>query len=263
MELEDLVVFPPLHGIAQHRIGLVDQLELFLRQFVAPVDFDRGESWEPSAETFVSVQNAGAVDGSVTIWAQADASCTPSRCRDLTIRPGESVTVPAEDCGTGRWRGAMWATSDVPIAVVADTVSADAVDGDVLTTYEGVTDALTHDAVGMPVRDTAAAVLYGPLIVDPRYGWASRISVQNLSETDPTNVTVTFLDRAGEILDSTGGQLCAHASGTFSLVATDWSGVRLIEMPWLYERLPSLIRNLPGSGSQISTTLAIFFRVSG
>jgi putative inorganic carbon (HCO3(-)) transporter len=33
-----------------------------------------------------------------------------------------------------------------------------------------------------------------------------------------------------------------------SLVGTDWSQVRLIDLPWLYDRLPVLIRGLPGSG---------------
>ena len=34
----------------------------------------------------------------------------------------------------------------------------------------------------------------------------------------------------------------------FSLVATDWSGVRLFNIPGLYEHFPALLRNIPGSG---------------
>ncbi len=34
----------------------------------------------------------------------------------------------------------------------------------------------------------------------------------------------------------------------FSLVATDWSGVRLLDIPWLYGHFPALLRNIPGSG---------------
>lgn len=33
-----------------------------------------------------------------------------------------------------------------------------------------------------------------------------------------------------------------------SLAGTDWHEVRFFDLPWLYERLPSLIRGLPGSG---------------
>jgi hypothetical protein len=33
-----------------------------------------------------------------------------------------------------------------------------------------------------------------------------------------------------------------------SLVGTDWELVRFIELPWLYERLPTLVRGWPGSG---------------
>ena len=33
-----------------------------------------------------------------------------------------------------------------------------------------------------------------------------------------------------------------------SLVGTDWSMVRLVDIPWLYDRLPTLVRSLPGSG---------------
>jgi len=31
-----------------------------------------------------------------------------------------------------------------------------------------------------------------------------------------------------------------------SLFGTDWSKVRLLDLPWLYERLPNLVRGLPG-----------------
>lgn len=34
----------------------------------------------------------------------------------------------------------------------------------------------------------------------------------------------------------------------FGLAGTDWSKVRLVELPWLYDRLPTLLRGLPGSG---------------
>lgn len=33
-----------------------------------------------------------------------------------------------------------------------------------------------------------------------------------------------------------------------SLLGTDWNLTRLVEIPWIYDRLPALIRNLPGSG---------------
>jgi putative inorganic carbon (HCO3(-)) transporter len=33
-----------------------------------------------------------------------------------------------------------------------------------------------------------------------------------------------------------------------SLLGTDWSQVRLLDLPWLYDHLPALIRGLPGSG---------------
>ena len=34
----------------------------------------------------------------------------------------------------------------------------------------------------------------------------------------------------------------------YSVVGTDWSAVRLFQIPWLYDRFPSLLRNIPGSG---------------
>jgi putative inorganic carbon (HCO3(-)) transporter len=34
----------------------------------------------------------------------------------------------------------------------------------------------------------------------------------------------------------------------YSMVGTDWSAVRLFQIPWLYDRFPSLLRNIPGSG---------------
>ncbi|MBN1886780.1 MAG: O-antigen ligase family protein [Thermoflexales bacterium] len=40
-----------------------------------------------------------------------------------------------------------------------------------------------------------------------------------------------------------------------SLVGTDWRAVRIVELPWLYEHLPTLIRGLPGSGVPRATDL--------
>ena len=40
-----------------------------------------------------------------------------------------------------------------------------------------------------------------------------------------------------------------------SLVGTDWASVRLIDLPWLYDRLPNLVRGLPGSGVPVATDL--------
>ena len=40
-----------------------------------------------------------------------------------------------------------------------------------------------------------------------------------------------------------------------SLVGTDWSRVRLLDLPWLYQHLPTLLRGLPGSGVQAAAEL--------
>jgi O-antigen ligase len=40
-----------------------------------------------------------------------------------------------------------------------------------------------------------------------------------------------------------------------SLVGTDWSSVRLIDLAWLYDRLPNLIAGLPGSGVPVASEL--------
>lgn len=42
--------------------------------------------------------------------------------------------------------------------------------------------------------------------------------------------------------------LLTLAVAAFGLAGTDWSKVRLIDLPWLYDRLPTLLRGLPGSG---------------
>ena len=41
----------------------------------------------------------------------------------------------------------------------------------------------------------------------------------------------------------------------FSLVGTDWDAVRLVDLPWLYGRLPRLVQGLPGSGVPRASTL--------
>jgi len=40
-----------------------------------------------------------------------------------------------------------------------------------------------------------------------------------------------------------------------SLVGTDWNNVRFIDLPWLYNHLPTLVRGLPGSGVQSASDL--------
>jgi putative inorganic carbon (HCO3(-)) transporter len=42
--------------------------------------------------------------------------------------------------------------------------------------------------------------------------------------------------------------LLTLAVAAFGLAGTDWSKVRLVDLPWLYDRLPTLLRGLPGSG---------------
>ncbi len=34
----------------------------------------------------------------------------------------------------------------------------------------------------------------------------------------------------------------------FAIIGTDWQQTRLVDIPWIYDHLPGLVRNLPGSG---------------
>jgi putative inorganic carbon (hco3(-)) transporter len=54
---------------------------------------------------------------------------------------------------------------------------------------------------------------------------------------------------AGILVGLTGGV------ALLGLVGTDWGTVRLIDLPWLYERLPRLVAGLPGSGVPRASTL--------
>lgn len=53
------------------------------------------------------------------------------------------------------------------------------------------------------------------------------------------------------------GLLLATTMGValLSLVGTDWASVRLIDLPWLYDRLPNLVPGLPGSGVPVASDL--------
>lgn len=55
---------------------------------------------------------------------------------------------------------------------------------------------------------------------------------------------------------ATGLILLGFGLAGASLVGTDWSNVRYINLSWLYERLPTLIHSLPGSG--VSQTSDLF-----
>jgi len=63
--------------------------------------------------------------------------------------------------------------------------------------------------------------------------------------------------RSLEAIRWMAGLLLAATVGVavLSLVGTDWASVRLIDLPWLYDRLPNLVRGLPGSGVPVATDL--------
>jgi len=63
------------------------------------------------------------------------------------------------------------------------------------------------------------------------YGTANSFNSEKQTWTATSILTVLMLGIAG-----------------ISLLGTDWQQTRLVEAPWLYDRLPSLIRGLPNSG---------------
>ncbi|MBI4497702.1 MAG: O-antigen ligase family protein [Chloroflexi bacterium] len=56
--------------------------------------------------------------------------------------------------------------------------------------------------------------------------------------------------RSGGHARAVGWALAALGAGIawLSLVGTDWEAAQLVRLPWLYDRLPRLIRGVPGSG---------------
>ena len=48
--------------------------------------------------------------------------------------------------------------------------------------------------------------------------------------------------------------LIGIALALISLVGTDWDQVRMVDLPWLYHRLPTLVRGLPDSGALSNAT---------
>jgi putative inorganic carbon (HCO3(-)) transporter len=63
--------------------------------------------------------------------------------------------------------------------------------------------------------------------------------------------------RSGRAIWWTIGIVLAGTMGMalLSLVGTDWEAVRLIDLPWLYDRLPNLIQRLPGGVAPLAAEL--------
>lgn len=186
-------------------------------------------------EGLLYVQNGGPYCASVELWIQDGDGCRPSRfCRSLSIAPGTSQTVDLAACVAPDWEGSAWLNSSEPLAVAVDVYGHDS-----LMTYTAAPSELRYSWEGPPEFTAGSPQVFGPLIYGRDRGWDSRLHVQNLSSRHPARVRVTYLDPAGEPLETTAPEwICPYGVRSFAVEATDhqpgpWVGsVRVESLPY-------------------------------
>jgi hypothetical protein len=134
----------------------------------------------------------------------------------LQVDPGNSLVLPAEHHVAAGGNGRAWLRSSEPLGVVVDEYGLD-----MLATFSGVAQTVSHDAAGRPGLGASSHAAFGPLLLDPRYAWDTEIEALNLSSDRPADVLVEFLDAGGGVLDSASERICSHGAHTFILRAID------------------------------------------
>jgi len=181
-------------------------------------------------DTIIYIQNSGKICGSVWIQYEEQGFCSFIYSQHIEqIAPGEtySTTVPAEL--SAPWLGSAYIESNVPLGIVVDQTSlAPSADRGMLLSWRGQPyQPIENDGVW----DTE---VYGDLIFREWSGWNASVQVQNLTKiSQPTFVTVDFMDNSGDEILFLADWICPGGSETFYLpVVTDlgfdyWGAVEI------------------------------------
>ena len=219
------------NGIAGSHLGMYDPVYGGYAYYVPLVYADKADfnSW-------IYIQNGGLECSSVEVWFQAQDDCLRARiCDVMTLAPGETYQLDANDCVGPQWQGSAWIRTSQPMGIAVDIVGRD-----VLMTYVGEPAELNYTFDPTEHYDSPGnQVAFGPLIYSEYQGWDSGIQVQNLSPVVAAKVKVYFLDRSGDIITTLVDWICPSGSQTFFLPVVhdlpgNWVGsIRVESQEWV------------------------------
>jgi len=177
-------------------------------------------------DTELTIQNSG--EDCTSVWIHYKEQGTCKSLYDYHIEqlaPGEAVQVRVP-CNVGQipcfWLGSAHIAAEQPLGIIVDETSFDepcvGVDRGTLLTHRARPKEEYRD--GELVQDYK---VYADLIFREWSGWDASIQVQNLSQTSqPTFVTVDFLDNSGDEILFLADWVCPTGSTTFYLpIVTD------------------------------------------
>jgi hypothetical protein len=196
--------------------------------------------YNDALDTIIAIQNSGQKPTSVWINYQEEGNCEYQVTQHIeALAPGEAIRVgPPGAVGTGAdeafpiapgWLGSAYISANEPLGLVVDQLSCppSLINQGTLLTYRG-----------MPHKYMAGeefewdTTWYADLLYQETNGWSSSIQVQNLTQaSQPTFVTVDFMDQSGNEILFAGDWVCRNGSITFYLPAIVDLGV---EFPFGY-----------------------------
>jgi hypothetical protein len=218
------------NGLAADELGTWDDLFGGYGYYVPLIYADAADF-----NTIMYIQNGGLQCSSIEVWFKARDDCLrASICEILTLAPGESYQLDANDCVGPDFQGSAWLRSSQVMGIAVDIIGRD-----VLMTYvaEPAEINYTFDP-NEAVTQTAQQVAFGPLIYSEYQGWDTGIQVQNMSGVTAAKVKVYFLDRSGDIITTLVDWVCPRGSQTFFLpvifdLPGNWVGsVRVESQEW-------------------------------
>jgi len=178
-------------------------------------------------DTTLTIQNSGQHGTSIWIYYKEEGNCEFMKAQHVEcIAPGQAIRIgPGADKNMAYptpeidapWLGSVYITANEPLGIIVDQLSHP----------PSANRATLLSARGRPwFQDWPETKYYADLLYREISGWSSSIQVQNLTVTSqPTFVTVDFMDQSGDEILFVGDWVCRNGAKTFYLPAITDLGV--------------------------------------
>ena len=156
------------NGIAGTHLGAFDPLFGGYSFYVPLVYADKA-----GFNTILYIQNGGVECSSLEMWFKTQDDCLRAKiCDVLTLAPGETYQMDANDCVGPGWQGSVWVRGSQPMGIAVDIVGRD-----LLMTYIGEPSEInyTYDPE-TPYYSPGNTIGYGPLVYSEYQGWDTAAS---------------------------------------------------------------------------------------
>jgi len=211
--------------LASSYVGISDEMEGDALKYFAPYVM---YTYNDTLDTTISIQNSGELCTSVWIYYKEQGNCEYQVSQHITeLAPGEAIRVgPGGDLDfpdaltdPGDWLGSAYISANEPLGIIVDQWTVDATNnGGTLLTFR----ALPYDYNDPDLDEPGGGQTrwYADFLYREISGWTSSIQVQNLTAiSQPTFVTVNFMDQSGDEVLFVGDWICRNGTETFYLPA--------------------------------------------